>query len=336
MIPGVYRGSLGTAAITLQVQRPTSGDDEVGAYFYGLHQTNLTLRGGHQGSALVLAESVWGGPERGLQTTGCFTLTPAGSALKGQWRSPQGQTQAVSLQLLNVGAQPLRLQNTSGVRKLREDKPLTFLKLNTAWVKVAGGVKEPLSGVVYPRVTGASAALSGALQDRQLQAAASALECRSQLGDTPVEPGEGFQFSAQLTRLTPRLVSLRENADYYCGGAHPDSFSEGLILDRQSGQPVAPGALWPGLSSAEQLRRYLTHYPKAAGRECLDAVTSGASDTEPAQRFTAWLTVQGLTLLPTYLPHVTAACAEPVTLTYAELHPLAKVGGPYWTGLEPR
>ncbi len=155
----------------------------------------------------------------------------------------------------------------------RREAPLTFLKLNTAWIKVAGGVREPLSGVVYPRVVGASAQLRGALQDRQLQAAVAALDCRSQLGDTSPGEAEGFRFAAQVTPITPSLVSLRESADFSCGGAHPDHFTEGVILGHKSGQPVALAALWPGLSADQQRRRYLAHYPVAAGRECPGAVS---------------------------------------------------------------
>lgn len=344
--PGVYGGTLGQQRVTLQLKAPDADDDAVGAYFYAAHQTDLTLRGSHRGRALILAEEVWGGPDKGLQTTGCLTLdTAAGQRLAGEWKGPQGKRLPVNLSLLNVATRPLKLLNTPGLRQLRAEQPLAFLKLNTAWIKVAGGLREPLTGIVYPRVAGA---LSGALQDRQLLAAAAALDCTAQLGNT-AQPrntaqlgnsssglGDGFTLAAAVTRLTPRLVSLHESANYYCGGAHPDNFDTGLILNRQSGQTVKLTALWPGLSAAQQFERYTAKYPIARGADCLDAIKTGAAATGDGPAFTGWLTPQGLTLIPTFLPHVAAACAEPVTLTYTELRSLADPRGPFFADLTPR
>ena len=343
--PGVYSGTLGAQRVTLQLKTPDTGDDVVGAYFYASRQTDLTLRGSHSGGALVLAEEVWSGPEQGLHTTGCLTLNQtAGQQLTGEWTGPQGKaTQGrqpvkrltVGLKRLNVQTLALKLPGTPGLLKLRSEQPLTFLKLNTAWTKVAAGLREPLTGVVYPRVPGETAALGGALQDRQLQAAAAALDCRAQLGDSPSGEGEGFTLDAAVTRLTPRLISLHESANYYCGGAHPDSFETGLILDRKSGKTVTLAALWPGLNTAQQLRRYLAGYPTSQDAECREAIKSGASDAD-GPTFTGWLTAQGLTLSPTFLPHVVAACAEPVTLKYAELRGLADARGAYFADLTGR
>ncbi|GAA4015216.1 hypothetical protein GCM10022631_29030 [Deinococcus rubellus] len=345
--PGIYSGTLGQQRVTLQLKVPGTDDDAVGAYFYASRQIDLALRGSHRGSALVLAEEVWAGPEKGLQTTGCLTLNhAAGQHLTGEWKSLQGKNLqgrrlAVSLAPLKVKALPLKLLNTPGLRQLRAEQPLTFLKLNTAWARVTGGatmgaVREPLTGIVYPRVAGAPAALSGALQDRQLLAAAAALDCKAQIGDSPSDQGDGFTLDAAVTRLTPRLVSLHESANYYCGGAHPDNFDTGLILDRQSGQMVKFAALWPGLNAQKQFERYTTKYPKAQGADCLDAVKTGAPNAADGPAFTGWLTPSGLTLVPTFLPHVVAACAEAVTLTYTELRRLADPHGPYFADLDLR
>ena len=193
------------------------------------------------------------------------------------------------------------------------EEPLSFLKLNTTWLPVKGGVKEPLTGVVYPRVAGASVGLAGALQDRQLLAAASALDCKAQLGIVAAVRATGSTLDAAVTRLTPHLVSLRESANYYCGGAHPDQFEAGLILERASGKTLSVLAVWPKLSAAQQLQKYLAHYPKAQGKDCRDAVQTGASNLGGDPAFTGWLTQAGLVLVPTFLPHVVAACGEAVT-----------------------
>lgn len=326
---GVYRGTLGKQSITLQLKKPEGNDDEAGGYFYQLRQTDLTLLGSHSGKILVLAEQVWGGPDKGLQITGCFMLQQVGSGLVGEWKSPAGKRSAVSLKLLKVAAQPLKLLNTAAARKLRVSSPLTFLKLNTVWPAVEQGVREPLSGVVYPRLAGASTALTAALQDRQLLAAQQALNCQSQLAET-AQTGDGFTLSAEITHQTYKLISLHESAEYYCGGAHPDNFDSGLILNKQSGQVVKLTTLWPKLSVAKQLSLYLAGYPsEGADQECASLIQTSAEPNSPYPQFAAWLIPQGLNLVPNFLPHVAGACAEVVTLGYAQLRPLANLKSVY-------
>ncbi|WP_225429986.1 hypothetical protein [Deinococcus detaillensis] len=336
---GVYQGTLGGQPITLQLKRPAENNDEVGAYFYQSRQIDLTLHGSRRGKALILAEEVWSGPEKGLQTSGCLALTRVSDSLTGTWKSPAGKRLAVSLKPLKMAAVPLKLLDTAQVRKLRAEQPLDFLKLNTAWPRRAdseGNVEEPLTGIVYPRVAGASAALAGTLQDRQLAAAQSALECQAQLGDSAGK-GDGFTLEAQVTRLTPKLVSLHESAAYYCGGAHPDNFDEGVILSRVSGQSVKVTALWPGLSGAKQLALYLAAYPSDGGDpECSSLIQSSAEPSSSDPQFAAWLTPKGLSVVPTFLPHVAATCAETVTLGYGQLRPLADAKGRYFNDLYPR
>lgn len=332
----MYQGTLGGQPITLQLKRPAQDDDEVGAYFYQSRQTDLTLRGSRRGKALVLAEEVWSGPEKGPQTTGCLTLNHVGDSLTGEWKSPAGKRLAVSLKPIKVATQPLKLLNTAQVRKLRAEQPLDFLKLNAVWLTVAKGVKEPLTGIIYPRVTGASAALAGALQDRQLIAAQNALDCQDQLGNSAGKD-DGFTLEAQVTRLTPKLVSLHESAEYYCGGAHPGNFDEGVILSRISGQSVKVAALWPKLNGAKQLALYLAGYPTESGDpDCLSILQSSAEPSNPSDLFAAWLTLRGLSLVPIFLPHVAAACGETVTLGYGQLRPLADAKGIYFSDLYPR
>jgi hypothetical protein len=335
--PGVYSGRLGPQQITLQLITPAADDDEVGAYAYAGRAASLNLRGAQRGGALVLAEQVWSGPAQGQQTSGCLSLTrpgaaSGGAALSGTWRSPAGKMLPLNLTRLDPARVPLRLLNTPGVSKLRAEDPLAFLKLNTVWPRTASTVTEPLSGVNYPRVPLASAALAGALQDRQLLAAASALDCATQLGGA--YSGEGFTLQAQITRLSPRLVSLRESAQYYCGGAHPDAFEDGVLLDRRSGRRLSLTAIWPGLTPARQLALYLAQYP-ASEAECRTVVREQVG-APGAGSFTGWLSRAGLVLSPTFLPHAAADCAQTLTLSYAALRPQAKASGAYFRDLYPR
>ncbi|MPY66992.1 hypothetical protein F8S09_09870 [Deinococcus sp. SDU3-2] len=300
------------------------GDDAKGArYFYERWGVDLGLVPTRQGERLLLREEVW--TLAGTKVTGCLRLERAGAGLRGSWTSPDGRrTLPVALAPLDVTRLPLNLPDSPGLRRLRGSDPLTFLKLNRAWVEEAGGarIREPLSGVRYPRVPGGSAALNVALQDRQLEHAANALDCRAGLEGVGED---AYALAVRVTIQRSRLVSLFENAGYYCGGAHPDNFDVGLILDRATGRPVLIPAIWPGLTPARLSALYLAR--SGADAECREVLTGRDL------ALTAHLTPQGLALTPTSLPHVVTACAETVTLPLASLRAQADPRGPYFRDL---
>ncbi|THF85971.1 hypothetical protein E7T09_15455 [Deinococcus sp. KSM4-11] len=289
----------------------------------------------HQGSALILQEEVRKQAAGETVVTGCFTLSPAGTGLKGTWRAPAklGTSLPVVLNAVAVVRMPLKLPSTPGLLRLRHDDPLTFLKLNRAWVRASGGqsVREPVSQLAYPRVLGGSAALNGALQDRQLQHAADALDCRSQLAeDMQGDLSNGYDLTATVPYLSARLVSVREDVYYYCGGAHPDNYTHGLILDRATGREVKVTQLWPGLSAAKQEALYLAHPAPDLDPDCRDVLTAGGLE------FTVHLSSAGLNLTPTSLPHVVAACGDTAVIPYSEVKALADTHLPYYKDLYPR
>ncbi|WP_309570110.1 hypothetical protein [Deinococcus sp.] len=329
---GVYRGSLGGRPIALQV----SLEDFDGLrYFYERIGVDIQLTAFHQGHALILQEEVHKQLSGDAVVTGCFTLTPAGSGLKGTWHAPAspGARLSVSLDALDVSKLPLNLPSTPGLLKLRHDDPLAFLKLNRAWVKAPDGrsVREPYSQLTYPRLPGGSAALNGALQDRQLRNAADALDCRSQLSqDAQRDTTDGYQLTTSVTLLRPTLISLREDVYYYCGGAHPDDFTVGLILDRATGKGVPLTQLWPTLNAAKQEALYLAHPAQGLDPDCREVLTAGGLE------FTAHLRPVGLSLTPTSLPHVVSACGDTAVIPYAELRALVNRASPYLRDLTPR
>lgn len=192
-------------------------------------------------------------------------------------------------------------------------------------------MREPLSGVTYPRVPGASSALNAALQDRQLRHAADALDCRALLPESAQKnPENGYTLSAGLTLSNARLLSLREDVNYYCGGAHPDNWTEGVILDRATGRAVPLTTLFPKLGAARQKTLYLSAVKAKVDAECLNVLR------EDADEFTAYLSAAGVHLTPTDLPHVVGVCAETVTLPYATLRGDANLGSPLVKTLYPK
>lgn len=323
-----YRGTLGTLPIALQL---TPGRFE-SRYFYERRSLDISLEEFRSGEQLILQEGVR--LERGGDSvvTGCFTLMPAGTGLKGTWQAPGGRAaQPVTLSPLNALTLPLKAPNSPGLQRLRREDPLAFLKFNRAWVRTASSVREPLSGLSYPRVANASGPLNAALQDRLLENAVSALDCRSLLPqDLQADPAAGYELRAALTLQKTRLISLREDVYYECGGAHPDSFTLGLLLDRRTGASVPVTALWPKLSAARQKTLYLKAVSGGLEPDCREVLN------ERASRFTAYLSAAGLHLTPTDLPHVVAACADTAVLPYATLRAEANAASPYFADLYAR
>ncbi|UBV41931.1 hypothetical protein LAJ19_09790 [Deinococcus taeanensis] len=317
---GTYRGTLGTLAVALTLD--PRGESR---YFYERRSLDLTLEARRAGNQLVLQETTRRSLDEGVVVTGCFTLMPDGAALKGTWQAPGGAAPLeVRLTALNAAALPLNLPVSAGLVALRRDDPLTFLKLNRAWVRFPDGrsVREPLSGVQYPRLPGAPAALNAALQDRQLTHAADALACHALLPESLRSGGDGYHLKATVTLDSARLLSVREDAEYYCGGPYPDHFTTGVILDRLSGRAVPLGALWPRLSAARQRNLYLSAVRNHLTAECRTVAQDGASS------FTAHLSAAGLNLTPTGYPHVVAACAETAVIPYARLRADANLNSP--------
>ena len=326
---GTYRGTLGTLPVALSLD--PKGESR---YFYEGRSLDLFLEARRSGNALVLEESVRRDLGGEPVVTGCFSLMPAPGGLKGTWQAPGASAPLeVTLAPLDAARLPLRLPLSPGLSALRREDPLAFLKLNRAWVTLPGGraVREPLSGVTYPRVPGASGVLNAALQDRQLRHAADALDCRAMLPESAQkDPENGYNLSAGLTLSNARLLSLREDVSYYCGGAHPDNWTEGVILDRMTGRAVPLTTLFPKLNAARQKALYLSAVKAKVDAECLDVLR------EDADEFTAHLSATGVNLTPSGLPHVVAACAETVTLPYATLRGDANLGSPIVKTLYPK
>ena len=347
--PGIYQGTLGTQAITLELvaKLGETGSGTQDRYRYDRYGVSIALERGRAANrtanfSLLAVESVWRGGD--FAARGCLNLAAdqrvaGGAALRGEWFTPGGKKRlAVTLSRVNVAAVPLALPASPGLSKLRSNDPFIFLALNRTWGKVAGGLEEPLTGVSYPRVVGGSPALNLALHDGQLRMAQEALDCLSGSGEN-LDIGTDYSGSGTLSWKSARLVSLHEEAEFYCGGAHPDNYTAGVTLDARTGRDVKlagrPGTLWPGLNPQKTQALYLAGYPKDADPECLDTVSAPVIGSE-YDNYMLYLTARGLALWPTYLPHVVGACAEVVTVPYSRLRVLADSGSLYFRDLYSR
>lgn len=347
--PGLYRGTLGTQRVSLQLSASTPQQVQdhpetlfPDRYSYDRFGLDIVLDRGRAADrtanyAFVGLEQVDTYGDRKVR--GCLSLSADGRGLSGAWRTPDGKMRLpVALKPVNVAAEKLALPASPGLLKLRRTDPFTFLHVNHPWVTVRGGVQEPVTQVTYPRVPGA-AALNLSLQDHQLELVGEALGCRGGNVYVGNKADTDFTGVGQLTWTRAGLVSLTETADYFCGGAHPDNFLRGLTLDARTGKAVTltgrPGAMWPGLTDTRLLALYRANYPEAAAADC--RTEFDGQDTDPGYSlFETYLTPAGLAVWPSFLPHVVTACAEVVTLPYAAVRAQANPKGPYFRAVYGR
>jgi hypothetical protein len=352
IVPGIYRGKLGTQPISLQLsassaQQINDHPEQVHAdrYSYDRYGPDIVLERGRAanrtaGYALLAVEATYDFGDSAVR--GCLDLAADGSGITGQWRSPDGKKSfPITLSRFNVAALPLALPSSPGLLALKKSDPFTFLRLNHPWKVVPGGLQEPLTQVSYPRVPGGPAALNTALQDRQLALIESALQCRDGSGlGANLKLGTDFSGTGTLTFNRGGLASLSENVDYYCGGAHPDAYIGGATLSASTGRSVPltgkRGSIWPTLDDQKLQALYIAHYPEDADQECRSSF-GGREPVSPGDAlFTEYLTSRGLAIWPNFVPHVALACAEVVTLPFAGIRTFADQGGPYFRAIYPR
>lgn len=344
---GVYRGTLGGRPVTLELVARVNPDTEVqDRYSYDRYGIDVRLERGRPADrtaaqTLAEVESVIREDDFQLHARACLQLSAESrTQLKGNWRPVGSPALPLTLRRVNVAALPLALPSSPGLLSLRTKDPYTFVKVNRAWAKMAGGLKEPYTGVGYPRVMGGLVALNAALQDRQLALVTEGLDCLSDYGNR--DGRTDYEGNGTLSWQSRGLVSVHEDVALYCGGAHPDAYTTGVTLDARTGKEVtllgAPGTLWPGLSAAKLQALYLARYPADGDTaECRDELAGDdGKDTEYGFPYALYLTRQGLAVQPNYLPHVAAGCAETVTLPYSTLRALANLKSPYFHDLYPR
>ncbi|MDV6373327.1 hypothetical protein [Deinococcus arenicola] len=340
---GVYSGTLGSSEVTLELARQPITPEQTAAlkwdapnhYFYAGRADNLGLTTFRSGNTLILQEQGRRVGGSGWAVTGCFTLEAAGQGWHGTWKAPgTANTLKVNLKPLDVARVPLHLLSSPGLLGLRKTDPLTFLKLNQPWKVTPDRVREPLTGLNYPRVPDATPALNRFLQDRLLEHAEHSLSCAANNLRSVGTRGE-YSLKASVTLLTPRLLSITEDSSSLCGGPHPFDGQEGLILDRAKGRVVPLEHLWPSLTPARLKELYLQETALGAASVSATDPGSGCDEAlrEMSPSFSVNLTSIGLSLTPTSLPYVLKTCISSVVVLYSQLQRGANTGSPYYADL---
>ncbi|ADV66431.1 hypothetical protein [Deinococcus maricopensis] len=328
---GVYRGTVGTLPVVLKLAGENS------AYFYTSRGVNLRLTPARDDAGrLRLTEVVRDyEADNGTRVTGRFVLSPNGAALRGTWTDANGtRTLPVNLAPVRGADVPPALPLTPVLKALRASDVFNYLRVNHAWVSVPaqkafgglGGVREPHSGVTYPRVPGA-AALNGALQDLQLTEALDALECESTVPPTQDPELRAWEASTRVEYRTTRTLTLVTEGMGFCAGAHPFDIADAVTLDTRTGARVNVRGIWSDLSDKALRTLYRQQYARTRAtpddQPCREAINDG-SDTPDV-----YPTARGLALWLPGLPHVIFACNEVITVPYAQLRPALNKAGAY-------
>lgn len=204
-----------------------------------------------------------------------LSVADGGKTLKGNWKGKK--TFDVELSRIGsrakVGDYPdtpyglfaaseeLFLYNETPITM--ETSPYDFMRLDVAETegKTEGWpgasfryVSDPRTKFPMPRIVALSEGVSvdaanAFLKNRHWQASRSALSCVALqyagfhedgaiMGPGGGDLGGYDETSAEVTALTDNLISWRESGSIYCGGAHPENYSNSYTLDVAGGAPL--------------------------------------------------------------------------------------------------
>jgi hypothetical protein len=195
-------------------------------------------------------------------------------------------------------------------------------------------VADPRTKFARPRILELAGGVSPdaantVLQHRHWRDSLAALECKAlqyagfqENGPIPgVEDDSlgGYEdTTAEVAALTPKLMSWRESGSVFCGGAHPDNFSDAFTMDVRTGQllgladmfkDVVDGAPGPSLVAFVKERR-----KKPSTQEDIDFETECGMDDLISQYLVGSIKREddGLKLVFGLqgLPHVIQACGD--------------------------
>jgi hypothetical protein len=115
-----------------------------------------------------------------------------------------------------------------------------------------------------------------------------------------------YSGGISVESVTDHFLVIQHSVGYWCGGAHPDGFTNYLVFERKGGKPVN---LEDWLQ--EPLDAVGRCYWKNDDKECSDALTDDTT-------FVVRPSTEGMIFSPQF-PHAIEACATEVTVPYAKL-----------------
>jgi hypothetical protein len=336
---GVWRGTLGDAPIVACFDDATGGE-----YYYEAHGYSNLLAQDETGPGWIE------GAYYADAATGHWTAWHAlGPVLAATWTAPDGtRSKPVRLTRLSTiddkaahcdaGEVPAyeapRRARTALARTAVGDLPLRELGSGRA---IASGLR----GQVVSSFSGALKVLQFDGKDEASQRINAALmaemerDIASKYGCVVRgEPGEFDSVAIELASLDARWVGVRRSGGGYCGGAHPDTWTNVETFDRHTGDRVDTQS-W--IVDDEDARNKLAallfarEFPAEHERqddECRDAWQP------PILGFDAWPVPGGLAIAP-WMPHLAVACEDDVFVPRAALEPFLTDAGRAALGPDP-
>lgn len=331
---GLYVGTVGTSQVVLKLET-FSPDDVSATYYYRRIGRDIALGGlSRANGTFKLTEIAL--PSR--EDIARIELTLSGTNLNGTWAELKGKQRVYNIRLRKATAgdfAALKFPNTPAFKQwvaenpldaLRFDAPFKPAKLEMASGKRVQWMMETKSKVTFPRLPQASAAVNNALLLAHYRTASQALQCVL----------DDYQYNPKVSLYSSRLLSLSATAAYYCGGAHPDAFSDNYTLDLRTAKELTLEDLYrftpvkidldansDGFITYLQARAkvvqalILTQY-----RSMVRGIDAGCEDiyaTDHNLSYLTWyLSAKGL-VVQSSLPHVAAACENSYELPYSSL-----------------
>ncbi|MBM2885610.1 hypothetical protein JFK97_14535 [Chromobacterium phragmitis] len=255
----VWQGEVGGAPVVMEWSVNDDGTVD-GRYFYRKYHSDIALTGTRDKQGVLRLGENLGYDESRVD----LVLRSEGNGWVGEWRGPKAKRALpVKLSLLakskrsgygaEEGADGLSAYNRARVAGLRLKPAGTkvFQGYRLAWwVEPESRIRWFRVASGYPEAT--MIRLNKVLENWQWRAVAASFDCDAN------DRGRGMAEYTQevIPRLlTPRVVSMSVETNYYCGGAHPDFNDSPLNLEVATGRDMQlEDVLWLGRGKPQDAR----------------------------------------------------------------------------------
>lgn len=326
---GVWRGTLGTQAIMLCLQRGAINDS---SYYYARHRVTIPLH-----SDDTIRNDRWHEGASDTDASGSWELDVAqGERMSGTWSSPDGaRTLPIRLTRVPTSDDPgtaCRFEGTAsmaynGPRVDAEKLTTTIAADQTRSVRAFG---DKLSIVELPDEVPNAARFNSAMRTWLREQIVAYHDCAVMTSGRDVD----FRQQREIELRAGNWLVVRESYESDCGGAHPNGGVAGYqTWNLDAGSVVEP---WTWIRASKVKCDYSSDCGYAApeklnaliiakadrnkdGDECADAVNENHGYLlRPSKT--------GL-VFSTNFAHVIQACDEDIEVSYAELAPFLTATG---------
>ncbi|NDW09617.1 hypothetical protein [Dysgonomonas sp. 520] len=254
-------GTIGKYPIFMQLETYDDGDIR-GTYYYKSSLKDIVVSG--RLKAGVYKMTVESEYDKVSET---FTLRRSGNNFTGTWVNDKKKSLAVSLKPLNAAPYKSLYDHLPIMQNMREEDPysyvrMSFVALKRDTVEVKNGKSivwftEKHCDMPFFRLgNGFSkdqlSKVNPLLDEKHLDFILAQLTCAS---PWTYNEGSSVGYRTSVDYLSDDLLGFEVFASYYCGGAHPDFYTMGFLVDLHSGSEYKKEDVYD--ISTEQLLKVL-------------------------------------------------------------------------------